>query len=81
VWPELVQAATFTHMRARAATLVPDPAGIFKDRAAFFRRGSSGSGRELLDDAELAHYRARTAQLAPPDLLAWLHREPPARPG
>jgi aryl sulfotransferase len=81
VWPRLVEAATFTHMRERAAQLVPDPSGIFKDRAAFFRRGSSGSGRELLGDAELAHYRARTAQLAPPELLAWLHRdEPPGGP-
>jgi hypothetical protein len=44
-----------------------------KDNAAFFRRGTSGAGREILDTRELAAYHARVAQLAPPDLLAWLH--------
>jgi aryl sulfotransferase len=44
------------------------------DSAAFFRRGSSGAGRELLTSAEFDRYRDRAAQLAPPDLLAWLHR-------
>ncbi|MEU8020921.1 sulfotransferase domain-containing protein [Micromonospora haikouensis] len=74
-WPELVEAATFDRMRERADLLVPDPAGVLKDRNAFFRRGRSGQGRELLDAATLARYRARTAALAPPDLLAWLHRD------
>jgi hypothetical protein len=71
---ELVEAAGFTRMRARAKDLAPDPAGILKDTGAFFRRGRSGAGRELLTDAELAHYRQRAATMAPPDLLAWLHR-------
>ncbi|MFE9182904.1 sulfotransferase domain-containing protein [Micromonospora haikouensis] len=74
-WPELVEAATFDRMRERADLLVPDPAGVLKDRNAFFRRGRSGQGRELLDAATLARYRARTAALSPPDLLAWLHRD------
>lgn len=73
-WPELVSAATFEHMKARADAVVPDTAGVVKDSAAFFRRGTSGAGRELLTDDEVAHYEARTAELAPPDLLAWLHR-------
>lgn len=77
-WPELVRAASFDHMRANADRLAPDPVGILKDRGAFFRRGSSGAGRELLTDEELARYRQRTARMAPPDLLAWLHREPGA---
>ena len=79
-WPGLVQAATFERMRARADLLVPDPSGLFKDKAAFFRRGTSGSGRELLTPGELARYHARIAQLAPPDLLAWLD-SPPGGPG
>ncbi|MEE6259741.1 sulfotransferase domain-containing protein [Plantactinospora sonchi] len=74
-WPRLVEAATFDRMRARADRLAPDPSGILKDRAAFFRRGGSGSGRELLSADELAHYRARAARLGPPGLIAWLHRE------
>ena len=74
LWPDLVRAATFAHMKARADTVVPDPSGVLKDSQAFFRRGTSGAGSDLLTDDEVAHYEARTAELAPPDLLAWLHR-------
>jgi aryl sulfotransferase len=80
-WPALVQAATFESMRSNADRLVPT-AGILKSNAAFFRRGTSGAGRELLSDEELASYHARAAQLAPPDMLAWLHspsQYPPAQ--
>ena len=72
--PELVEAAGFARMRARARDLAPDPAGILKDTGAFFRRGSSGAGLELLSDAEFAHYLDRAATMAPDDLLVWLHR-------
>jgi hypothetical protein len=73
-WPELVDAARFSRMQAKADQLAPDPAGIMKDRNAFFRRGSSGAGRDLLTDQELTRYEQRAAELAPPDLLTWLHR-------
>lgn len=71
-WPALVQAATFDSMRGSADTLVPT-AGIFKSNAAFFRQGTSGAGREILTDEETAAYHARAVQLAPPDMLTWLH--------
>jgi aryl sulfotransferase len=71
-WPALVRAATFASMSGSADTLVPT-AGIFKSNAAFFRRGTSGAGREILSDEEIAGYHARAAQLAPPDMLTWLH--------
>jgi aryl sulfotransferase len=74
LWALLVDAATFTSMSSRAAELAPDPSGILKSPAAFFRRGTSGSGRALLSDAELGHYRDRVQRLAPADLLTWLHR-------
>jgi hypothetical protein len=73
-WPELVDAAGFDRMRARADRLAPDAAGVLKDPTRFFRRGSSGAARELLSGAEMARYGARAAELAPPDLLEWLHR-------
>ncbi len=73
-WPALAQAATFDHMRARADRLVPADPGIVKDTASFFRRGTPGAGREVLRDDEMARYQARAAQLAPPDMLEWLHR-------
>jgi aryl sulfotransferase len=73
-WPVLVEAATFDRMRARAERLIPGAGGVLRDPSAFFRRGTSGGGRELLTEAELDRYHARAAALAPPDLLAWLHR-------
>ena len=73
IWPSLVAAATFERMRASADRLVPGPPGVIKDSSAFFRQGTSGSGREQLTDIELAHYQARVAQLASPEFLAWLH--------
>jgi aryl sulfotransferase len=74
-WPELVDAARFEQMRARARELAPDQLGVLKDRDQFFRRGSSGAAREVLSPSELAHYDERAASMAPEDLLAWLHRE------
>jgi aryl sulfotransferase len=73
-WSELVDAARFESMRDRAAELAPDPNGVLKSRERFFRRGSSGAAGELLDDEQLGRYHARAAELAPPDLLSWLHR-------
>lgn len=76
-WPGLVKAATFERMRAAADRL--QPVGMLKDNAAFFRRGTSGSGRELLTGAELARYHAHTARLIPAELFTWLHRGETAR--
>ncbi len=76
-WPALLQAATFERMKGLADRLAPPPPpGTVSDPTAFFRRGSSGAGREILSDEEMAGYYARAAQLAPPDLLEWLHRAP-----
>jgi aryl sulfotransferase len=71
---ELVEAASLDAMRARAEQVAPDAVGIMRDRRAFFREGRAGGGAELLDGDQLARYRDRAAALAPPDLLAWLHR-------
>lgn len=73
-WPELVNAATFAEMKAKAEQTAPDPKGIFRSRDAFFRRGTSGSAAELLTAEELAAYKARVEAMAPNDLLDWLHR-------
>ena len=73
-WPALVEAATFAAMRRRAPLLVPDTAGVLKDHLSFFRQGRSGSGRDPLTAEEIGRYHRRAAALAPPDLLAWLHR-------
>jgi aryl sulfotransferase len=74
-WPALVQAATFESMSTRAGYLAPPlPPGVAGDPRAFFRRGGPGAAREILSDEDMAGYHARAAQLAPPDLLDWLHR-------
>jgi hypothetical protein len=74
-WPGLVRAATFSRMRDRAQHLAPDPAGVLKDKQAFFRAGVSGSGRRLLGAEEYVGYLARVSQLAPTELIDWLHRD------
>ncbi len=74
VWPTLVEAATFASMRARSAATTPNRLGVLKDRAAFFRRGRSGEGREVLTGGELAAFERRVAAMAPPDVVAWLLR-------
>jgi hypothetical protein len=76
MWPTLVNAASFDQMRTRAEDVAPDPSGVLKDKKAFFRRGASGAGRELLAPAEIDRYHVRAAELAPADLLEWLHRPP-----
>lgn len=73
-WPALVEAATFASMRQRSNELTPNTLGVLKDNAAFFRRGGSGAGREVLSAEELARYEARVRELAPPEVVAWLHR-------
>jgi aryl sulfotransferase len=73
-WPVLVEAAGFKAMRDRADELAPDRRGALRDRRRFFRRGTSGAGREALGPEGVARYEARTRALAPGDLLAWLHR-------
>ncbi len=72
-WPCLVEEARFETMRTRALAAAPDPADILKDRSRFFRRGTSGAGREALSPQELAHYQRRVESMAEPAVLAWLH--------
>ncbi len=76
-WPALVQAATFDAMRSRADVTVPGAdRSQWKDPAAFFRTGTSGQWRDLLDAEDEARYARIATALAPPDLSSWLHRPP-----
>jgi aryl sulfotransferase len=78
-WPALIQAASFENMRDSADNLVEVPPGVSLDKSSFFHRGTSGAGGEILTDEELARYYARAAELAPADMLDWLH-SPPSGP-
>jgi aryl sulfotransferase len=79
-WPSLVRAGTFESMR-RDARRVPDARlGIWRDDQRFFNRGVSRQWVGVLDDADLQEYAARVTELAAPDLLGWVHREPITTP-
>lgn len=76
--PILAEAATFERMREDADRLVPEAdLKIWQNNRDFFRRGSSGYWREVLDADDRVAYRARVTALAAPDLSAWLHRPVP----
>lgn len=74
LWPALVAATRFDAMRTRAEDHAPDRVGVLRDPRAFFRSRRSGGGAALLDAEQLRAYATRVAAMAPPDLLAWLHR-------
>lgn len=74
-WPELVRAATFDGMRQRAAELAPE-AEIWHDPSRFFHRGTSGQWRDVLDADDLRRYQEVVAEVADPEVAAWVHRGP-----
>jgi hypothetical protein len=77
-WPELVAAATFDAMRARADVLAPDTTNrIWIDNRSFFHQGTSGQWQEMIvDDRDRARYARRVAELVSPDLSEWIHQGP-----
>ena len=74
LWSTLVDAATFDRMKARADEMAPEVReSLWVDNQRFFHRGTSGQWRSLLDDQDTARYDARVAELAGPELAAWVH--------
>jgi hypothetical protein len=72
VWPELVHAATFEHMRDHADEVAPDTTNaIWTDNRRFFNRGTTGQWRDILDAADLERYERRIGELADPELVRW----------
>ncbi|KDN21966.1 sulfotransferase domain-containing protein [Amycolatopsis rifamycinica] len=72
---DLATAATFGRMRDRADDLAPGvDAKLWRSNTAFFRSGTSGQWRDLLDPATIEGYHRRVAELAPPELAEWLHQ-------
>jgi hypothetical protein len=73
--PELVEAARFDSMRARANEVVPNSSeAVWLSNEAFFHRGVSGQWQALLDEADRRRYAQRVTQLAPADLIHWAHQ-------
>ncbi|HEU5084773.1 MAG TPA: sulfotransferase domain-containing protein [Acidimicrobiales bacterium] len=74
-WRDLVEAASFTSMRARAGLAVPNAGQIWRDQEAFFHRGTSGQWRDLVGDgADERYQRIVRDLLHDEELLSWLHR-------
>ncbi len=74
-WPALAEAASFEHMKKNADRIAPDTSNaIWHDNERFFNRGVSGQWREMLSDDDLARYFRRVNDIAPPDVVTWLHR-------
>jgi len=72
---QLAAEATFDRVRERADQLAPGvDHQLWRSNRDFFRSGTSGQWRGLLSDDDLRRYRKRLAELASPDLVAWLHR-------
>ncbi len=71
---ELAAEATFPAMRSRADRVAPNTdVGIWHSTEDFFHRGTSGQWQEVFGPEELRRYDARVAELAPPDMVGWLH--------
>lgn len=71
---EVVAAAGFESMRARAAELAPN-AGMWRSDQEFFHRGGSGQWRELVGEDELDRYWTSVRELtSDEELISWLHR-------
>ena len=74
-WDELVGAARFHAMRARADALVPhEGIALLADNRRFFHRGESGQWRDLLAPEELQRYGDLVSELTGDGLFCrWLH--------
>lgn len=73
--PELVAAAGFESMKARADELVPNSdVALWKKNSQFFDKGGSGRWRALVGETDLARYDAALAELVDDqDFVSWLH--------
>lgn len=73
--PDLVEAAQFDAMKARADELVPNSDTPFwKTSGGFFNRAGAGLWRDLIGDEALMRYQAALAtNTSDAELIAWLH--------
>ncbi len=72
-WPEVVNAATFDTMRKNAEGIMGDKTGYFKGAAkTFINKGTNGRWRDVLDDADVADYRAAMDRVLDAEATAWM---------
>ncbi len=73
--PELVEAASFEHMRSRSDALVPNSdTDFWQSRQQFFDKARSGEWRDVVPESQLPRYEAALrASTQDDELIAWLH--------
>lgn len=73
VWPSLVEAATFSAMKARADEAAPGAhLGEWRSNDDFFRRARMGEWRTVLSEENLALYDKLYGERLEPALKGWL---------
>ncbi len=72
-WPRLVEAASFTNMKARFRRTGPDAGqGIIKDADAFFARAAEGEWRMEVSEEDVARFGRRLAEIDPAaEITGW----------
>jgi len=74
-WPELVEAATFTSMKANADQTAPDThSATWKSNSAFFAKGQNAQWRGVLSDEMLAEYDRLMRGRYDNRMLDWLEQ-------
>lgn len=75
LWPALIRAAGFEHMKGNSAILAPDAStGIWRDHGNFFNKGESGQWREVLGPEELSVYEKVKRERLSPELAEWIEK-------
>lgn len=75
LWPQLVEAASFTSMKARAVDRAPATTNsIWRDTAKFFYSGTNGQWEGMIDATGMQRYEERLRLLAEPGLVSWIHQ-------
>jgi hypothetical protein len=71
---ELAAMATFASMKSQADAFAPNTdVQLWRSNEDFFRTGGVGNWRQHFDDALTTAYEQRMGELAPPELVDWLH--------
>ncbi len=77
LWPAVVERCRIDAMRETARATWDAERGFEGGADAFFNKGGSGRGTQLLSDAQLARVRAHCDELLPAEAVTWLYQGGP----
>jgi aryl sulfotransferase len=75
-WAELADRCTFASMKARSDEIGDFGRAFIGGADTFLYKGTNNRWRGVLTDEELAAFERASAELLPPDAVAWLNRVP-----